>query len=93
MNAKVIFLSHKFNALNNFLSKFYSKDLRIANSLSWHKYFNNPVDISELIAVFIDNIDSDELHMCISLDKDVFIKVTPSNANNIIKYLFERYPY
>ena len=31
--------------------------------------------------------------MWISLDTGVYIHVTDKNANNLIKYLYERYPY
>ena len=31
--------------------------------------------------------------MWVSLDKGVFINVTEENADNLIKYLYERYPY
>ena len=34
-----------------------------------------------------------DIKMWISLDKDIFIKISEYNANEIIKYLFERYPY
>ena len=62
-------------------------------SLSWKKDFYNPVDISELIGAFVDNLDVYDINMWISLDENIFIKITPSNADNIIRYLFERYPY
>ena len=31
--------------------------------------------------------------MWISMDEGLFINVTDSNADSIIKYLYERYPY
>ena len=34
-----------------------------------------------------------EIMMWISLDKGVYIHVTEDNANSLIKYLYERYPY
>ena len=43
--------------------------------------------------VFIDNIDDYKITMWISLDKDIFIKISSENSNAVIKYLFERYPY
>ena len=42
---------------------------------------------------FRDNIEDFNIFMWISLDKDIFIKVSPQNADTLIKYLFERYPY
>ena len=29
----------------------------------------------------------------INLDEELYLQVTPSNIDNIIKYLYERYPY
>lgn len=93
MKAKIILFSEKHDEINNFLNKFYSDTSSRSNSTSWKKEFANPVEISEFIAAFADNINSFDLAMWISLDKDVFIKISPSNSNTIIKYLFERYPY
>ena len=93
MKAKVILFSDKSNEINNFLNKFYSNKSDHGDSTSWKKEFPNPVEITEFIAAFADNINSFDLTMWISLDQNVFIKISPSNSNNIIKYLFERYPY
>ena len=93
MKAKVILFSNKSNEITDFLNKFYSNKSNLGNSTSWKKEFPNPVEITEFIAAFADNIQSFDLIMWISLDEDVFIKISSSNANNVIKYLFERYPY
>jgi len=93
MKAKLILFSENSNEINNFLNKFYSNKSDHGASNSWQKEFPNPVEITEFIAAFADNSNSFNLTMWISLDKDVFIKISPSNYNNIIKYLFERYPY
>lgn len=93
MVAKVILFSFKYGEINNFLNSFYSRDLGLENFLSWQKEFSNPVDIAEIIAAFVDNSSSFDITMWISLDKNVFIKISPSIAEHIIKYLFERYPY
>jgi len=93
MKAKVILFSDKYGEINNFLNKFYSNKSNHGNSTSWKKEFPNPVEISEFIAAFSDNSNSFDLTMWVSLDKDVFIKISPSNSEHIIKYLFERYPY
>ena len=86
-------VSKKSGEINKFLSKFYNTNLNIENKLKFRKEYNNPIELAEIIGVFIDNTDSFEIKMWISLDKDVFINITENNANNIIKYLFERYPY
>ena len=93
MKAKVILFSNKSTEITDFLNKFYSNKSDHGKSKSWKKEFPNPVEITEFIAAFADNSTSFNLTMWISLDKDVFIKISPSNSDNIIKYLFERYPY
>ena len=93
MLSKVILFSYKSGEINNFLSKFYSTNANLGDSLSWQQEFSNPVDISEFIAAFVDNINSFSLTMWVTLDEDVYIKISPSNADTVIKYLFERYPY
>ncbi len=89
----IILFSQKYGEINKFLNKFYNKTFDNFNSLSWKKVFSNPIELSEFIAVFIDNINLFEINMWISLDTDIFIKISPKNANTVIKYLFERYPY
>lgn len=93
MKPKLILFSHKNDEINNFLNKFYSCISVWSLSNYWKKEFDNPIEISEYIAVFTDNINIFDIKMWISLDKNVFIKISPSNSNTIIKYLFERYPY
>ena len=93
MIATINLFSNKKGELNRFLSRFYNTNLDIYNSLKWEKKSANPVELAEIIGVFIDNSDSYLLNMWISLDKDVFISVTEKNADNIIRYLYERFPY
>ena len=45
------------------------------------------------IIPYIENIDDFNLTMWISIDSGVFIKVTPENADELIRYLYERFPY
>ena len=84
---------NKKRELNKFLSHFYNTDLDIENELKWEKKYENPIELAEIIGIYIDNSDNYMLNMWISLDKDVFINVTNDNANKIIKYLYERFPY
>lgn len=85
--------SNKKGEINNFLSNFYNTNLNIENKLKWKKEFNNPVEISELIGAYVDNNEKYNIFMWISLDNDIYINITQNNANDIIKYLYERYPY
>ena len=83
----------KKGEINKFLSKFYNTNLEIEKKLRWEKEYKNPIEMAELIGTFADNIDEFDIKMWVSLDKDIFINISDKNANNIIKYLFERYPY
>ena len=83
----------KKNEINKFLSKFYNTNLDISEDLTWQKEYTNPIEISDLIGVFIDNINMYNIKMWICLDKYIYINVSDSNGNEIIKYLFERFPY
>ncbi len=93
MNATVNLFSEKKGELNRFLSNFYNTNLNIENKLNWEKKYANPIELAEIIGIFIDNIENYFISMWISLDKNTYIKVTDINADNIIKYLYERYPY
>lgn len=93
MLASLTLQSKKIGELNRFLSEYYNTNLEIYDSLKWEKKYENPIDMTNIIAAFVDNFDEFDIKMWISLDKDIFIKISNKNANDIIKYLFERYPY
>ena len=85
--------SNKKGEINKFLSKFYNTSFEIENDLEWENKYQNPIEIAEIIGTFIDNSDDFDIFMWISLDKDIFIFITENNADSIIRYLYERYPY
>ena len=93
MQASVSLYSNKKSELNNFLSRFYNTNLEISNDLKWEKKYANPLELAEIIGIFIDNIDDYDITMWISLDKNVYISISEDNADDIIRYLYERYPY
>ena len=94
MVATVNLYTDKKGELNKFLSRFYNSNFdELQNSLSWEKDYKNPIEIAEIVGTFIDHSEDYLLSMWICLDKDVFINVTEENANSIIKYLYERFPY
>lgn len=84
--------SNKPGEVNRFLSKFYNNNLNIKEN-NWEKKFSNPVEIAEIIGTYIDNLEDYQISMWVSLDEGVIVKVDSSNANDIIKYLYERFPY
>ena len=67
--------------------------MNISESSTWQQEYRNPIEVSDIIGVFIDNYESFDLKMWLCLDKDVYINITNSNGNKVIKYLFERFPY
>lgn len=93
MIAKITLYSDKKGELNKFLSSFYNTNLDIENHLKWEKESANPVELADIIGTFVDNSDDFVLNMWLCLDKDVFVNVTPNNADSIIRYLYERFPY
>ncbi len=93
MYVTVNLYSKKQGELNSFLSKFYNTNLEIYESASWEKQYANPIELAEIIGVFIDNIDDYSITMWICLDKNMYIHVNEKNGNEIIKYLYERFPY
>lgn len=93
MFAIVNLYSETKGELNNFLSRFYNTNLDIVDDLKWEKKYANPIELAEIVGVFIDNFDEFNIKMWISLDKDVFININKKNGDSIIRYLYERFPY
>ena len=93
MSAVVYLSSNKKGELEKFLSSFYNTSFNLLNSLKWEKKYDNPAEIAEIVGTFIDNYDDFDIHIWISIDKNVFIHVKKKNADDIIKYLYERFPY
>lgn len=93
MYVTVNLYSQKQGELNRFLSKFYNTNLEIYEDLSWEKQYNNPIELAEIIGVFIDNIPDYYITMWVCLDKNMYIHISEKNGNDIIRYLYERFPY
>ncbi len=86
-------ISENSYELEKFLSSFYNSSFDINDNLNWEHKYSNPVELAEIIGAYIDNLDNFNIVMWISLDKGVYINVTTDNADSLIKYLYERYPY
>ena len=95
MEVVVRLYSNKRDEINRFLNSFFklNNENEFMNLLEWEKKYQNPVEITEIIGTFIDNNDKYSINMCISLDSGVFININDDNADNVIKYIYERYPY
>lgn len=86
-------LFSKNTDLQNFLHLFYNKNIKLDDENFFEKFFQNPVDMIELISTIVDNSDKFNIGIWICIDKDIFINITNSNLDKVIKYFFERYPY
>lgn len=93
MIAKIKIQSPKQSEIDKFLSKFFNTQINLGEKKHWEKDYKNPVEISDIIGAFIDNKEDFDIQLWINLDKNVFININDSNADEIIRYLFERYPY
>ena len=95
MRTFIKLFSNKNGEINRFLEHFYSnkKNSDDNSLLEWETYFENPIEMADMIGVFIDNIDDYKINMWVSLDENMLINVTRNNVDDLIRYLYERYPY
>lgn len=93
MDVIVRLYSSKRSDINNFLNTFFNKTDEHINLLEWEKKYQNPIEIVDIIGTFIDNNDKYSINMWISLDKGIFININDDNADKIIRYIYERYPW
>ena len=54
MHAIVKLQSPKTGELNQFLSEYYNTNLEIEKNLKWEKKYENPIEITDLIAPYFD---------------------------------------
>lgn len=95
MQAVVRLYSVLCGEIKRFLVHFYSdSNLEIEDSLKeWQKDYPNPIEIVDIIGAYVENIEDFNLSMWVSLDDGVFIKVSEDNGDELIRYLYERFPY
>ncbi len=93
MNPSISLYSENNGEIQKFLESYYNKKISLTSPLTWKKEFKNGSEIADIIGVFIDNNYKFKINMWICLDKNFLINVTEYNADQIIRYLFERYPY
>lgn len=94
MKTIVNLYSSKQGEIKRFLEKYEENTFSVTkDNLKWEKEYQNPIEIGDIIGVFIENNDKYNINMWISLDEGIFINITDDNADQIIRYLFERYPY
>ena len=97
MDLMVKLYSNTENEINRFLQSFFANNKNTIstthNTLEWQKKYQNPLELVDIIGTFIENNDRYKINMWISLDKDIFINITDQNADRIIRYIYERYPW
>ena len=93
MSVTVSLYSTENGEIARFLHDFYEKNIEIKIGLEWEEEFKNPTQSASIIGAFIDNNEKFKINMWVSLDTGFYINVTDFNADKIIRYLYERYPY
>lgn len=93
MGGIVDLYSSRKNDISIFLNNFYNNNICNEKAMKWEKTFDNPIEMADIVGVFVDNNDKYSINMWISLDDGFFLNVSDNNVNQIIKYLYERYPY
>lgn len=98
MEAIIKLYSNQEDAIFNFLNTFFrssDEDLHtyLPHTLEWQKKYQNPIDMVDMIGTLIENNDKYKIFMWISLDSGLFIHVTNSNVDQVIRYIYERYPW
>lgn len=84
--------------IKKFIEQFYFSTNDILNSidnktLELELDFENPIDMADIIGTFIENKEIFQINLWISIDENVLINVTSNNVDELIKYLYERFPY
>ena len=93
MSAIVDVYSQNSLEIKKFLKAFLDKDININNNQKCEIIYNNPLYCADIISSYIDNEDKFNINLWVSFDKNFFVNITKYNADKIIRYLFERYPY
>lgn len=92
MKTTLNFYSEKNGEIKKFLEQYYSKNLNLKDNLICKIEYDNPIEMIDIITCFIDNEQKYNIKLWMCLDKDVYICVSDNNINNLIKYIYERYP-
>lgn len=93
LESSINLYSTKEGEIKNFLTSFYNKNIELENNLKYKIHFGNPIEMTDMIGIFIENNEKYQINMWISFDKHVYINVTEHNVDKIIRYIYERFPY
>ena len=92
MLSSINLYSDQKGEINKFLSNYYNTNLDIEDKLKWQKVYKNPIEMTDLIGVFVENSDKYKINVWVCLDTDVYIRVSNKNADKLIRYIYHRYP-
>ena len=56
LSAVVNLYSDKSGEIQRFINKYLNEENNLCNELKWEKVYENPVDISDIIGIFIENM-------------------------------------
>lgn len=94
MNATIRLYSDKEGEISSFLSRFFQKkEINMEDEFLWQKEYENPLEMIDMMGALIENQEDYKINMWISLDQDLFVNITKSSIDSVIRYLYERYPY
>jgi hypothetical protein len=92
MNSIIGLYSSKKYEINKFIKVFYDNgNFKFDEYLKIEIIYKNPIDIIDIIGVYVDNKEEFNINMWISLDIGIFINVTTENSNSLIKYIYNRF--
>ncbi len=97
MKTFIKLFSNQEGEIERFLKQFYNNSnlsVTVSSSLlEWEQSFDNPIEMTEMIGVFIDNLEDFKINMWVCLDENMLINVTKNNVDDLIRYMYERFPY
>ena len=92
MAITVNLVSDKKNMINEFLTKYFEKDMMTdSNTSEWSYILKEPLDAINIISAVMDNSLENDLTAWISFDPNIFIKIKSDNYDEIIRYILERF--
>ncbi|MCX4303537.1 MAG: hypothetical protein K1W33_08505 [Clostridia bacterium] len=80
------------NEIERFLKLFFNENFNLDNKHFWKKDYETPIELIDITTTFVDNKEKFKANMWISLDKDVYIAISETNINSLVKYIYERFP-
>lgn len=94
MKTFIKLFSNEKGEIARFLKHFYHQDVSNDDSLlEWEQSFENPIEMADIVGVFMDNVEDFHINLWVCLDQDILINITKNNVDDFIRYLYERFPY